>query len=183
MMKRDEQIAESDCREGLVHNMMTSIRKTISPARNDTPTRSGAVALSARPGFILLALLAAMAVGMLILAPNVFAQNAEMTFSYSENGTDPITTFTASDPEGVTPIVWSLPVSEAGITIGGVPATSDDIADHLLFGISSAASSRSMIRPTSRVRTSLAAPLTSTRWSCRPLTAGQRQRRRTVGSR
>ena len=31
-----------------------------------------------------------------------------MTMSYAENGTDPVYTFSAGDPEGVDTIVWSL---------------------------------------------------------------------------
>ena len=30
------------------------------------------------------------------------------TISYAENGEGPVATFTAEDPEGVTPIKWSL---------------------------------------------------------------------------
>ena len=112
MMKREAPLAESDCREGLVHNMMTAIRKTISPARNDTAAGPGgtprSVALNPRAGLVALALFAAMAVGMLYLLPGspLHAQDAG-PIEYAENGTDPVATFTATDPEGET-ITWSL---------------------------------------------------------------------------
>ena len=36
------------------------------------------------------------------------AQQAQQSFTYAENDTRPVATFSATDPEGVTPIVWSL---------------------------------------------------------------------------
>ena len=65
------------------------------------------MALTARPVYIGLALLTALAVGFLLLRPGglVFAQ-AE-AIEYPENGTGAVATFTAVDPEGES-IVWSL---------------------------------------------------------------------------
>ena len=45
------------------------------------------------------------------------------TISYAENGEGPVATFTAEDPEGVTPIKWSL-ATDAQITLN------EDLEDH-----------------------------------------------------
>ena len=75
----------------------------------------------------ILVFLAVLAVGLLFLLPGglLQAQSAEQFFSYAENGTGPVATFTASDPEGAMPIVWSLAAtnftdSDAGIEVGDV---------------------------------------------------------------
>ena len=39
-----------------------------------------------------------------------------VTYNYKENGTGPVATFTASDPEGATPVVWSLTADDTNIT-------------------------------------------------------------------
>ena len=57
--------------------------------------------------------------GLLFLLPGglLQAQEASMkTFDYPENGTDAVATFTAVDPEGASPIVWSLPDITTEIT-------------------------------------------------------------------
>ena len=56
------------------------------------------------------ALFAALAVGLMFLMPGglLQAQSAEQFFTYPENGDGPVATFTASDPEGAMPVVWSL---------------------------------------------------------------------------
>ena len=68
-----------------------------------------------RFAFPILAFLAVLAVGLLFLLPGglLQAQSAEQFFTYAEDGTGPVATFTASDPEGATPIVWMLVQSEA----------------------------------------------------------------------
>ena len=68
------------------------------------------------------------------------------TISYAEKGTDPVITLTATDPEGVTPIVWSiledhednqdLPGGATGENADDIDEA--DIADRALFNISSA---------------------------------------------
>ena len=75
------------------------------------------LAINRRLSFPVLALLAALAVGLLFVLPGGFAQaqGAEQSFTYAENGDGPVATFTASDPEGVSPIVWSLLESEVGV--------------------------------------------------------------------
>ena len=69
----------------------------------------------------------------------------EQTVEYAEDRTDPVIRLTASDPEGVTPIVWSLLDDASGVeNLGIVQAPVDepddleavDIADRLLFSIS-----------------------------------------------
>ena len=56
-----------------------------------------------------------------------------VTYNYKENGTGPVATFTASDPEGATPVVWSLTADDTNITDIGAMT---DIADRALFNIS-----------------------------------------------
>ena len=65
------------------------------------------------PVGLITALLAAIAVSLwLLLGGLVQAQATADTYQYAENGTDPVVTFTANDPEGVTPIVWSVLTDE-----------------------------------------------------------------------
>ena len=64
--------------------------------------------LNRRHVFIPLMLFVALAVGFLLLFPGGFAQAQEASnIPYQENGTGPVTTLTATDPEGGT-IYWSL---------------------------------------------------------------------------
>ena len=76
------------------------------------PSGAASPALSAnrRPFLpIIVALMAALAVGMSLWLSGalVHAQSAQMVIEYPENGTGPVVTFTAVDPEGL-PIVWSF---------------------------------------------------------------------------
>ena len=72
------------------------------------------------------------------------AQEAEMTVEYAEDRTDAVLTLTARDPEGVTPIVWSLLTVDDGtqdLGIVTVPEDPDDVKaadviDHADFKIS-----------------------------------------------
>ena len=64
--------------------------------------------LNRRHVFIPLVLFVALAVGFLLLFPGGFAQAQDASnIPYQENGTGPVTTFTATDPEGGA-IYWSL---------------------------------------------------------------------------
>ena len=64
--------------------------------------------LNRRHVFIPLMLFVALAVGFLLLFPGGFAQAQDASnIPYQENGTGPVTTLTATDPEGGT-IYWSL---------------------------------------------------------------------------
>ena len=63
-----------------------------------------------RPYGLIIALMAALAIGLSLWLSGVLvqAQSAQMVVEYPENGEAPVATFTASDPEGVSPIVWSV---------------------------------------------------------------------------
>ena len=109
MMEPGSPTADSDYREGLVHKMKTTIHKMASLASyrhrgSDRATGPGgtshSAALSARPVYITLALLAFAAAGFLLLLPGspLHAQD-DGPIMYAENGTDPVATFTAVDPE------------------------------------------------------------------------------------
>ena len=60
-------------------------------------------------------------------APTVMGEDS---FEYAENGKDPVATFTATDPEGATPITWSLATND---TIDGVETA--DVVDSGEFEI------------------------------------------------
>ena len=122
MMEPGSPTADSDYREGLVHKMKTTIHKIASPASyryrgSDGATGSGGrshpVALTARPVYIALALLAALAAGFMLLLPGGPLHAQEGAIEYPENGTEPVATLTATDPEGES-IVWSLATSGDG---------------------------------------------------------------------
>ena len=69
--------------------------------------------------WIILAALVVVLGALLYLLPSGLAQaqQAQQSFTYAENDTRPVATFTATDPEGVSPIVWSL-LSAADATNG-----------------------------------------------------------------
>ena len=69
-------------------------------------------AITARP----IAILAVLLVALMLYAQSdtVSAQDAEIAVSYVENDTEPVLTLEASDPEGVTPISWSILQSAGG---------------------------------------------------------------------
>ena len=73
---------------------------------------SPSLSTNRRFAFPILALLAALAVGLLFLIPGgpLHAQDADGPIMYAENGTGAVATFTAVDPEGES-IIWSLAVS------------------------------------------------------------------------
>ena len=64
--------------------------------------------------FIVIGLVAALAVVLSLWLSGVLvqAQSNQMVVEYPENGEGPVATFTASDPEGVSPIVWSFLMSD-----------------------------------------------------------------------
>ena len=72
--------------------------------------------------FPMLAALAVAALGLslLLLYNSAFAQATADTYQYPEKGDNPVVVFTASDPEGVSPVVWSVLTDATGIQdIGG----------------------------------------------------------------
>ncbi len=123
MMEPGSPTADSDYKEGLVHNMKTTIRKMTSTARdvfggNDIAAGpAGAprsAALNARPVFVAMALLAAIAVGMMYLLPGspLHAQSSDV-IEYAENRTDAVATYSATDPEGSAIVSWTLAGADA----------------------------------------------------------------------
>ena len=106
--------------------------------------------------WIILAALVVVLGALLYLLPSGLAQaqQAQQSFTYAENDTRPVATFTATDPEGVSPIVWSLlsaadatnNVQNLGIFTDVSPLDGDDdsdddvdatdVADVALFSIS-----------------------------------------------
>ena len=68
---------------------------------------SPALLINRRVAFPILALLAVLAFSLLFLVPGGLAQAQDATRPYAENGTGPVRTFTALDPEG-NGIQWSI---------------------------------------------------------------------------
>ena len=92
--------------------------------------------LNRRHVFIPLVLFVALAVGFLLLPPfpGGFAQAQDASnIPYQENGAGPVTTFTATDPEGGT-VYWSLAVADV-TEVDGIGAGDED--DFSYFSISS----------------------------------------------
>ena len=93
------------------------------PSRPDSSSGRGATALVANrsPFFLIaVALMAALALSLSLWLSGVLvqAQSAQTTVEYLENSTDEVATFSASDPEGATPVTWSL-VPEVGLDVDG----------------------------------------------------------------
>ena len=93
--------------------------RTLGPRTLEPRTLGpGALAKGAFPLLAIalaIALVAALAAGLLVLRPGGMAQAQDgetgetiETIEYAENGTDPVARFTATDPEGAMPITWSL---------------------------------------------------------------------------
>ena len=93
--------------------------------------------LHKHPASAILVFLAALAFGLLFLLPGglLQAQSTEQFFSYPEKGTDPVATFSASDPEGAVPIVWSLAADDFDDSDADIAEA--DSADGSRFKISS----------------------------------------------
>ena len=79
------------------------------------------------------AVFAALVVGLMFLMPGglLQAQSAEQFFTYPENGDGPVATFTATDPEGAMPLLWSL----TDEVVGDADVIQADIADEDVFKI------------------------------------------------
>ena len=125
MIKPGSPIADSDYGEGLIHKM-TTIRNTFSSE-----------ALGPRTIFAALALVAAIAVGLMLLMPGSPLHAQESSIPYDENGTGPVATFTATDPEGQ-PVFWSLlgEIPSAVPVVDGDPLIDGDFEDNADFSIS-----------------------------------------------
>ena len=89
---------------------------TGGPDRKSSGLHSPSLLLKKRLALPIVALLAALAVGLLFLLPGgpLHAQDADGPIMYAENGTGPVATYTAEDPEG-TAITWSLGGADADV--------------------------------------------------------------------
>ena len=74
---------------------------------------------------------AALGLSLLFLYNSTFAQTGvQQPVMYAEDRTDPVLTLTASDPEDVSPIVWSIFVDATGMQdIDGDGEDDVDVAD------------------------------------------------------
>ena len=122
----------------LGHRLQQTLRGGFhrEPSRPDSSFARGATALVAnRSPFFLIAvvLMAALAVSLSLWLSGVLvqAQSAQTVVEYLENSTDEVATFSASDPEGATPITWSLvsAIETPAQMVGGVDLGDADIAD------------------------------------------------------
>ena len=112
---------------------------TRGPYRKSSGSHSPSSLKNKGLAFPFLALLAALAVGMLVLLPvgPLQAQQSGM-IDYAENGTGAVATFTAVDPEEASPVLWSLlsvpptPPPE----VDGTDLVDADFADNGAFEIS-----------------------------------------------
>ena len=80
-------------------------------------------------GVLILVLLAALAVSLLLPGGFAQAQATSDTYQYAENGMDSVVTFTANDPERVTPIVWSVLAADATTEVQDIDGDGDDDVD------------------------------------------------------
>ena len=85
-----------------------------------------------RPFGLIIALMAALAVGLWLLLPGGLLQAQDATIPYAENDTTPVATFTGSDPEG-RPVYWSLATEDVS-EVEGINAADEN--DHAEFSIS-----------------------------------------------
>ena len=131
--------SSSDSPEGLT----TELGQQTSPGRRGfgpkssgrrSPGGGASILANKRLTLPFLAFVAVLAAGLLFLMPGGLLQAQDSTtIEYAENGEDAVATFTAVDPEGATPITWSL------ATTGQVSAEADlgnaDNADATHFTI------------------------------------------------
>ena len=95
---------------------------------------SPSLSTNRRFAFPILAFLAVLAVGLLFLLPGGLlqaqepAQSPQRSVEYAENGEGPVLTLSATDPEGVTPIVWGILEDDVGVQNLGI-FTDDDMED------------------------------------------------------
>ena len=89
----------------VLHRSFTSVRAWLF-ASPESGRPASSASLPKRSS--ILALLAAAALGVLLLLPGGALQAQSNTIEFPENSKDPVATFTADDPEGSTSITWSL---------------------------------------------------------------------------
>ena len=101
---------------------------------------SPSLLMNRRFAFPILALLAVLAFGLLFLLPGgpLHAQDANGPIEYAENGTDPVATFTGTDPEDRM-VYWSLldtdTLPSPAPTVDGTALENDDFEDNGDFSI------------------------------------------------
>ena len=112
---------------GLLRSVLARLfhRRSSPPNPNNPPSNrsSSSLPISASRALGGLAVVLALTVGMLFLLPGgpAWAQDAK-TIEYAENGTDPVATYTAVDPEQTAIVSWTLAGTDAGVfdIAGGV---------------------------------------------------------------
>ena len=86
-----------------------------------------------------LAFVAVLAAGLLFLMPGglLQAQATSETYYHHENDEGPVVTLTARDPEGVSPVVWSLleALPTPAPVVGGTELAAEDLADFGSFTV------------------------------------------------
>ena len=114
---------------------------TRGPYRKFSGSHSPSSLINKGLAFPVLALLAALAVGLLVLLPggSVQAQQSGM-IEHAENDMGTVATFTAVDPEEASPVLWSLlsPLPSPAPEVDGTALVPADIADNAKFEISDA---------------------------------------------
>ena len=75
-------------------------------------------------------LLAVLVLGLVLSLSSGLARAQDNTIEYAENGTDPVATFSAVDPEGETPVEWFIPTTAPSpLPAGFVDADFGDFED------------------------------------------------------
>ena len=136
--------SSSDSPEGLT----TELGQQTSPGRRGfgpktsghrSPGGGAAILLNKRLTLPFLAFVAVLAAGLLFLLPGglLQAQATSETYYHHENDEGPIVTLTARDPEGVSPVVWSLltVLPDPVPMVGGAALMADDFADEDSFTV------------------------------------------------
>ena len=107
------------------------------PSSHYSPTHSPnspSLLVKRQFAFPILAVLAVAALGLWLLLPGGALRAQDGTIEYPENGTGPVATYTATDPEG-RPVYWSLLAIDASPTPSDIDPSTDS-ADVGQFSIS-----------------------------------------------
>ena len=132
------------------------------PGLHSPPGGAASTSLLAnrRLAFPILALLAAVTVSLLFLLPGGPLHAQEAAIQYPENGTGPVATYTAVDPEGADITSWTLGGTDAGaFMIDGGVLTFKKSPDYEMAG------GRRPTTPIQCVRR-CKPPTSPTRWAC-----------------
>ena len=97
---------------GLLRSVLARLfhRRSSPPNPNNPPSNrsSSSLPISASRALGGLAVVLALAVGLLLSSSGPLQAQGSSTIEYPENGTGPVATFTATDPEMAGDITWSL---------------------------------------------------------------------------